>query len=83
MPNLTDKLCTSVMGYMDIVAYLYTADEQVEQDEQYQTVMHRYLLTQPINQFAAKIRNSEFAARLGVVVKDPTFPMIYNAYIGQ
>lgn len=47
------------------------------------TVMHRYLLTQPINQFAAKIRNSDFAERLGVIVEDPTFPKIYNAYIGQ
>lgn len=28
-PNLTEKLSTSVMGYMDFVWYLYTADEQV------------------------------------------------------
>lgn len=82
-PNLTDKLCTAVMGYMDIVAYLYTADEQVEQGGQFITVMHRYLLTQPINQFAAKVRNSEFAERLGTVVEDPTFPKIYDAYIGR
>ena len=68
---------------MDIVAYLYTADEQVERGGQFITVMHRYLLTQPINQFAAKVRNSEFAERLGTVVEDPTFPKIYDAYIGR
>lgn len=82
-PNLTDKLCTAVCGYMDIVAFLYTADEQVEHNGQFETVMHRYLLTQPMNNFVAKVRNSEFAKRLGVFVTDPTFPKIYNAYKGE
>lgn len=82
-PNLTDKLCTAVCGYMDIVAFLYTADEQVEHNGQFETVMHRYLLTQPMNNFVAKVRNSEFAERLGVFVTDPTFPKIYNAYKGE
>jgi phage nucleotide-binding protein len=79
-PNLTDKLCTAVCGYMDIVAYLYTADEQVEHNGQYQTVMHRYLLTQPMNQFTAKVREPGFAERLGAFVVDPTFPKIYDAF---
>lgn len=82
-PNLTDKLCTAVCGYMDIVAFLYTADEQVEHNGQFETVMHRYLLTQPMNNFVAKVRNSEFAERLGAFVEDPTFPKIYNAYKGE
>lgn len=81
-PNLTEKLCTAVMGYMDIVAYLYTADDQVEHNGQFSTVMHRYLLTQPMNNFAAKIRNPEFAKKLGAFVQDPTFPKIYDAYRG-
>lgn len=80
IPNLTDKLCAAVMGYMDVVAYLYTADEQIEKDGAYQTVMHRYLLTQPINNFAAKIREPNFAEKLGAVVIDPTFPKIYDAF---
>lgn len=83
IPNLTDKLCTAVMGYMDVVAYLYTADEQIEKDGQYYTEMHRYLLTQPMNQFSAKVRDPEFAARLGSFVKDPTFPVIYGAFKGE
>lgn len=78
-PNLTDKLCTAVCGYMDIVAYLYTADEQVDHNGQYETVMHRYLLTQPMNNFVAKVRNTEFSQKLGAFVQDPTFPMIYDA----
>lgn len=80
IPNLTDKLCTAVMGYMDVVAYLYTADTQIEQNGNYQTIMHRYLLTQPINNFAAKVRESNFAKRLGTVVEDPTFTKLYNAF---
>jgi phage nucleotide-binding protein len=82
VPNLTDKLCTAVMGYMDIVAYLYTADELVEENDIATTVMHRYLLTQPVNNFAAKVREAEFASRLGSVIKDPTFPLIYSAFAG-
>lgn len=82
LPNLTDKLCTAVMGYMDIVAYLYTADEVIEENNTMRTVMHRYLLTQPLNNFAAKVRESDFAERLGQVIQDPTFPMIYQAFKG-
>ena len=82
-PSLTDKLCTAVMGYMDMVFYLYTADEQVGNEETgYRLETHRYMLTQPMNCFAAKTRGSEFAARLGTVVKDPTFPKIWDAFIG-
>jgi phage nucleotide-binding protein len=80
-PNLTDKLSTAIMGYMDYVWYLYTADEMVGNEETgYRTEMHRYLLTQPLNNFAAKTRGAEFAENLGSVVKDPTFPMIWDIY---
>lgn len=80
-PSLTDKLCTAVMGYMDMVFYLYTADEQVGSEETgYWTETHRYMLTQPMNCFAAKTRGAGFASRLGAVVKDPTFPKIWEAF---
>lgn len=82
-PNLTDKSCTAICGYMDFVGYLYTADEQVEQNGQFATVMHRYLLTQPMNNFVAKVREAEFANRLGAIVVDPTFSKIYNAFKGE
>jgi len=79
-PNLTTKLCTAIMGYMDIVAYLYTADEQIENNGEYRTEMHRFLLTQPINNFAAKVRESNFAENMGIVMKDPSFPKIFEAF---
>ena len=81
-PNLTDKLSTAVCGYMDFCWYLYTADEQVGSEETgYWTETHRYMLTQPMNNYIAKTRGSEFAARLGAVVKDPTFPKIWDLFM--
>jgi hypothetical protein len=68
---------------MDFVGYLYTADEQVEHNGQFETVMHRYLLTQPMNNYVAKTRDPKFAERLGAFVADPTFTTIYNAFKGE
>lgn len=81
-PNLTDKLGTAIMGYMDFVWYLYTADEVIG-DEQtgFHTETHRYLLTQPMNNYAAKTRGSDFASRLGVVIKDPSMVDIMQKYM--
>ena len=80
-PNLTDKVSTAIMGYQDYVWYLYTADETVGNEEQgYKTETHRYMLTQPMNNYAAKTRGAEFAERLGAVVKDPTFSSIMALY---
>lgn len=80
-PNLTEKLCTAVMGYMDFVWYLYTADEQVGNEEVgYHSETHRYLLTQPMNNFAAKTRGSEFAQRLGPIIRDPNMVEIMGKY---
>lgn len=83
-PNLTEKLCTSVMGYMDFVWYLYTADEQ-EDDGMGNTYpeTHRYLLTQPMNGFAAKTRGSDFASRIGAVIRDPDMSEIMQAYMTE
>lgn len=80
-PNLSDKLCTAIMGYMDFVWYLYTADKvQEAPDGQVITSTERYLLTQPMNNYAAKTRGNEFARRLGPVVEAPTMPLIMQAY---
>ena len=80
-PNLTEKLCTAVMGYMDFVWYLYTADEVVGNDEVgYHNVTHRYMLTQPMNNYAAKTRGHEFAARLGAIIEDPNMVNIMREY---
>lgn len=83
-PNLTEKLCTAVMGYMDFVWYLYTADEQVGNEEVgYHNETHRYLLTQPMNNFAAKTRGSEFAQRIGPIIRDPNMVSIMREYINE
>lgn len=79
-PNLTEKLSTSVMGYMDFVWYLYTADEQVPEGEGFRTETHRYMLTQPMNNYAAKTRGSEFAEAIGPVVRDPNLAQLMDTY---
>ena len=81
-PNLTDKLCTSIMGYMDFVFYLYVAEEQkVDEDGETYGEMHRYLLTQPAGGFAAKTRGSKFAEALGPLVQDPNMAEIMEIYM--
>lgn len=79
-PNLTEKLSTSVMGYMDFVWYLYTADEQVPEGEGFRTETRRYMLTQPMNNYAAKTRGSEFAEAIGPVVRDPNLAQLMDIY---
>lgn len=81
MPNMTDKLSTAIMGYMDFVWYLYTAEEPVGNEESgYYNETHRYLLTQPMNNYAAKTRGMDFAKRIGAVIKDPNMVEIMNEY---
>lgn len=83
-PNLTDKLCTAVCGYMDFVWYLYTADEQVGDEQTGFTVeTHRYLLTQPFNNYIAKTRGADFAQRIGPVIRDPNMVDIMREYINK
>lgn len=86
-PSLTDKLCTAVMGYMDFVWYLYTADEIEEYESNGQvlqmSVTHRYLLTQPMNLFKAKTRGEKFAQRIGTIIRDPNMVDIMSKYIEE
>ena len=83
-PNLTDKLCTAVCGYMDFVWYLYTADEQMgDENTGYWTETHRYLLTQPMNNYIAKTRGADFAARIGAVIRDPNMVNIMREYLNK
>lgn len=58
MPNLTDKLAYDVMGYVDIVAYMFVDDSSGE----------RKLLTQPKGKYIAKDRTN----KLGIGLKNPT-----------
>ena len=81
-PSLTEKLCTAVMGYMDFVWYLYTSDiPTTVGDNQTINITHRFMLTQPYNGFICKTRGTRFAAAMGGVVQDPTFPEIMDLYL--
>ncbi len=81
-PSLSEKLCSSVMGYMDYVWYLYTQDVAVDNnDGTFGTRTERYMLTQPINNYLAKTRGSEFAKALGSIIVNPNMNNIMNVYI--
>lgn len=81
-PNLTEKLGTAIMGYMDFVWYLYTADETVgDENSGFRTETHRYLLTQPMNNYAAKTRGSDFAQKIGPIIRDPNMVDIMREYM--
>lgn len=74
VPALTPKLRTAVMGYMDIVGYLYTMT-----NEQTNT-LSRVLLCQPWGKYAAKDRSP--GMKLGQTIENPTIPKIMNLITG-
>ena len=80
-PSLTDKLCTSVTGYMDFVWYLYTMEMPTEVNGQQIYSTHRFLLTQPYNGFVCKTRGTKFATQLGTVVQNPDMKSIMETYV--
>lgn len=80
-PSLTDKLLTSVMGYMDFVWYLYTADVPVSNGQQTWNVTERFLLTQPMNNFKVKTRGSTFANTIGSVVQNPNLATLMDTFL--
>lgn len=65
-PNLNGKLAAEVAGFLDIVVYMYTK----EQDE----VMKRALLTLKTDEYVAKDRTD----MLPTVVEDPTMSVLYD-----
>lgn len=81
-PLLTPKLRTSVIGYLDIVSYMYmqtvkVADEDGEEQEQ----LIRRLLCQPYGKWTAKDRSP--GGKLGVIVDDPSIPKVMNLITGN
>ncbi len=69
VPNFTDKLGESVMGYVDSVWYMYVDDKG------------RHLLTQQSGIFRAKTRGQTFSSELGSVVNSPHLPTIYSLLV--
>ena len=77
-PMLTPKLRTAVMGYMDIIGYMYvdsgTTDEGGAGGDEDQTL--RRLLCRPFGKWLAKDRSP--GQRLGLVVENPSIPVIVD-----
>ena len=74
-PMLTPKLRGAVMGYMDVIGYMYvetdTGEEEPEENE-----TSRRLLCRPFGKWQAKDRSP--GQRLGLVVENPTIPVIID-----
>jgi len=69
-PALTPKLRGAVMGYMDVVGYMYT--KSADGDEGKPSEIQRKLLCQPVEQWTAKDRSP--GGKLGIVMNEPTIP---------
>ncbi|MDA3833522.1 MAG: ATP-binding protein [Spirochaetales bacterium] len=74
-PALTPKLRGTALGYMDIVGYLYTKQE--EKDGETETV--RQMLVQPYEKWEAKDRSG----KLGTTFNEPTVPKMMDIIAGK
>lgn len=74
-PALTPKLRSSVMGYMDVIGYLYV-DSEVATEEENGDQTSRRLLCRPYGKWVAKDRSP--GQRLGLMVEQPTIPKIVD-----
>lgn len=75
-PFLTPKLATEVMGWVDVVGYLYTKAEGQE--------IVRKLLVQPWKKYKAKLRRPKGVVLPPVIAIDnPDFNKIYQAVFGK
>lgn len=77
-PNLTPKLRTAVMGYMDVIGYMFTGVDTSAEGEEYLT---RRLLCRPYRKWVAKDRSP--GQKLGLVVDNPTIPSLINKILGK
>lgn len=78
-PSLTAKLRESVIGYMDVVAYMYT---RVEEDGETKKIV-RGVLTQPFGKWIAKDRSP--GGRIGMFIEGNlvNMPTIYGRITGE
>jgi hypothetical protein len=83
-PALTPKLRTAIMGYMDIIGYMYVDSESSPDegpDEVRKDSTQRRLLCRPFGKWLAKDRSP--GQRLGLVVENPTIPVIIDRILGK
>lgn len=82
-PALTPKLRSAVMGYMDVIGYMYIDAEAAEgasHPEETEEARRR-LLCRPFGKWVAKDRSP--GQRLGMVVEDPSIPVIIDRILGK
>jgi len=72
-PMLTPKLRTAVMGYMDVIGYMFVDAESEE--------TARRLLCRPFGKWVAKDRSP--GQRLGLLVEKPSIPVIIDRILGK
>lgn len=71
VPSLSQKLMTTVMGYMDFV-WALEVDEETG---------NRFLVTSPKGVYKCKTRGPNFYAAIGDVVKNPSLPRLFNTFV--
>jgi len=82
-PMLTPKLRTAVMGYMDIIGYMYVDSEAAAEEDAEENADQtpRRLLCRPFGKWLAKDRSP--GQRLGLVIENPSIPAIINQILGK
>lgn len=78
-PALTPKLRESVVGFMDVVAFMFTQAIPGENGEK--PTIHRKLLTQPHGKWVAKDRSP--GGKIGAVITNPDMPTIIGNIVGK
>jgi len=79
-PMLTPKLRSAVMGYMDVIGYMYV-DSASADEEGAEEGTPRRLLCRPHGKWVAKDRSP--GQRLGLVIENPTIPGIVDQILGN
>ncbi len=80
-PALTPKLRTSVVGYMDIVAYMYTSSKQNDAGEDTGEIT-RHMLCRPLGLSKWMAKDRSPGQRLGTVVDNPSVPKVMQLILG-
>lgn len=81
IPSLTASLAQSVMGYMDLVWYMWQTEQTIGEGDAQKRVKVRKMLTQDQGIYRGKTRGPQFAESLGLVVENPSLPEIYDKWI--
>ena len=80
-PMLTPKLRAAVMGYMDVIGYMYVDSEAAEEAEEDEDETPRRLLCRPFGKWVAKDRSP--GQRLGLVTENPSISVIIDRILGK